>query len=281
MTAPMRHFLLPAALVCTSAWATGLNDTDAVPHLDAAGKAAYRSFLSSPQHRAFAIAPGGAWNWRGAASSARSAMDDAVQNCEIDNGQRCLLYAVDDRIAFDAQAWAGLWGPYADRATALRAATGLNRDERFHDLSFRDPQGKPLHLSDLRGKVVVLHFWGSWCPPCRREMPELQQLQQALRKDKDIALVLLQVREPIAPARRWARQQQLNLPFYDSGADSHTDTLPLANGGKLHDRYLAEVFPTTYILDKHGLVVYSHTGPMSRWPEYLPLLRDVAKHSGK
>ena len=44
---------------------------------------------------------------------------------------------------------------------------------------------------------------------------------------------------------------------------------------------LAPAFPTTYILDKHGIIVFSNIGPVSRWSEYLPLLRDVAKHSGK
>lgn len=277
----MRHLLLSAALVCTPTWATGVNDIDAVPHLDASGKAAYRTFLTSSQHRAFAIAPGGAWSWHSGAASPALAANAAVQDCEIENGQRCLLYALDDRVEFDTKTWAGMWGPYIDRAAAQRAATGLNRGERFHDLAFRDPQGKSMRLSDLRGKVVVLHFWGSWCPPCRMEMPELQKLQQSLRKDKDIALVLLQMREPIATARRWARQQRLNLPLYDSGAGGHSDSLLLSSGEKLRDRYLAEVFPTTYILDKHGIVIYSHIGPLSRWPEYLPLLRDVAMHSGR
>lgn len=277
----MRHLLLPFMLVCSSAWAAKLDDVDAVPHLDASGKAAYRAFLASPQHRAFAIAPGGAWNWRSESSSPAAAADAAVQDCEFENGQRCLLYAQDERVVFDAKAWAGMWGPYMDRTAAQHATTGLNRGERFHNLAFRDPQGKSMRLSDLRGKVVMLHFWGSWCPPCRMEMPELQKLQRSLRKDKDIVLILLQMREAIAPARRWASQQRLNLPLYDSGASSHSDSLLLSNGGKLHDRYLAEVFPTTYILDKHGIVVYSHIGPLSNWPEYQPLLRDVAAHSGK
>jgi thiol-disulfide isomerase/thioredoxin len=273
--------LLAALLICPAALALGLNDIEAVPHLDASGQQAYRSFLNGGKHRAFAIAPGGAWSWSADAASAENAADNTVQNCEIDNGQRCLLYALDDRVVFDAKAWAGMWGPYADRASARNARKGLNRGDRFHNLAFRDPSGKQMRLSDLQGKVVVLHFWGSWCPPCRREMPDLQRLQQALGKSGDIRLVLLQVREDAATARNWASRQHLKLPLYDSGASAGADSLPLADGGALHDRYIAEVFPTTYILDKHGIVVYSHIGPMSRWPEYLPLLRDVAARSGK
>ncbi|MDP1896768.1 MAG: TlpA disulfide reductase family protein, partial [Sulfurimicrobium sp.] len=47
-----------------------------------------------------------------------------------------------------------------------------------------------MKLSDLRGKVLLVHFWGTWCPPCRNEMPELQKLHQALGGSSDIQLVL-------------------------------------------------------------------------------------------
>lgn len=276
--------LLFAALytLLPCAWAASLHDIEAVPHLDRSGQEAYRAFLAAEQHRAFAIAPGGAWTWNGGDASAESVADDTVQSCEIENGQRCLLYALDDRVVFDPQAWAGMWGPYLDNAAAQRAGDGLDPGKRFYDLIFRSPAGKRMRLSGLHGNVVVLHFWGSWCPPCRREMPELEQLQQALGKTPDIKLVLLQVREQAAISRKWARQQGLRLPLYDSGVSGKkADSLPLANGGSLHDRYIAAVFPTTYILDKNGIVVFSHIGPISRWPQYLPLLRDVAARSGK
>jgi hypothetical protein len=72
------------------------------------------------------------------------------------------------------------------------------------------------------------------------------------------------------------------LPLYDSGANGKsTDALALADGRKMHDRDIAAAFPTTYILDKHGVVVFSNIGPVSRWPQYLPLLQDVAARSGK
>jgi thiol-disulfide isomerase/thioredoxin len=262
--------------------AANLNDSTAALHLDESGQEAYRAFLAANRHRAFAIAPGGAWTWNGGGSSVESVAGDALQTCEVDSGQRCILYALDDRVVFDSKAWAGLWGPYLDHAAADRAPIGLKRGERFYDLAFKNPAGKPMKLSELRGKVIVLHFWGSWCPPCRREMPELQQLQQALGKSDGLQLVLLQVREEFSTARKWARQQHLQLPLYDSGVSRKViDSLPLADGRSLPDRYIAEVFPTTYILDKHGIVVFSHIGPISHWLEYLPLLHDVAARSGK
>lgn len=95
-------------------------------------------------------------------------------------------------------------------------------------------------------------------------------------------MVLLQVRESFGQSGQWAQQQHLKLPFYDSGVKSRvTDWLGLADGNNICDRDIAAVFPTTYILDKHGVVVFSSTGPVAHWPQYLPLLRDVAERSGK
>jgi hypothetical protein len=55
----------------------------------------------------------------------------------------------------------------------------------------------------------------------------------------------------------------------------------LADGTKVPDRQIAGKFPTTYVLDKHGIVVFSHIGDASRWHEYAPFLRDAALRSGK
>lgn len=272
--------LLFAALP-SMASAAALDDVEAVPHLDSAGQDGYRDFLDFDKHRAFAIAPGGAWSWKGGVSSAEAAERGALESCRETSSQACVLYAVDDKVVFDGMAWSRLWGPYLDRVQADQARIGLNRGERPYDLAFRNAAGKPMVLSDLRGKVVVLHFWGSWCTPCRKEMPELQQLHRSLGKSSGILMVLLQVQEGSDVSRDWARQQHLDLPLFDSGANMGADTLTLANGKKIHDRDIAPAFPTTYILDKHGIVVFSSIGPVSRWSQYLPLLRDAAERSGK
>lgn len=262
--------------------AADLQDAAAIPHLNLAGQDGYRAFLAAAPHRAFAIAPGGTWFWTGEGGAAETVAEDTLQLCQNDSGRACLLYALDDKVVFDATAWSRLWGPYASREAAAHAQEGNELGQRFYDLSLRDAAGKRLNLSALRGKVVVLHLWGSWCAPCRRELPELQRLQKKLAKTADIRLVTLQVRESHSAARSWMRQQKISLPLYDSGAqDSRSDTFSLVDGKTVHDRYIAPVFPTTYVLDKHGIVVFFNHGPVAHWEQYLPLLRDVAKRSGK
>lgn len=266
----------------TSGIAAALNNIDAVPHLDSAGKDAYRKFLAAEKHRAFVIAPGGAWSWKAEDDAAESASAAALQSCETATGLSCLLYAVNDKVVFDEKAWSQLWGPYQSRAEAIRAYIGKERGDRFFNLAFKNATGKSMKLSDLKGKVVVLHFWGSWCPSCLREMPELQQLYSALDTTSDIRMVLLQVRENFSVGQQWMQKQQLNLPLFDSRVKNiEPDSLTQASGRAIKDREIAAAFPTTYILDKHGIVVFSHVGSVSNWMEYLPLLRDVAERSGK
>lgn len=278
----MKYFLLPLVLASGFVAAADLRDAAAVPHLGPRGVASYQEFLAGGQHRAFAVAPGGSWAWRADLPSRELAERAVLDDCREHTQQTCVPYAVDGQVVFDAKAWPTLWGPYATAAVAQRAATGTRRGERFPDLVFRDMAGKAFRTADFRGQVLVLHFWGSWCGPCRRELPDLQRLVRRMEKTRDVRFVFLPVREPFAVARDWARRQQLRLPLYDSGVtDAGAPAFALADGSSLPDRQVAGKFPTTYVLDKHGLVVFSHIGDASRWTEYAPFLQDVARRSGK
>lgn len=270
------------SLLPVSVYAATLTDVDAVPHLDSAGKQGYRKFLAAEGNRAFAIGPGGAWSWKAEDETAELASGAALQSCENASGLSCLLYAVNDKLVFDEKIWVGLWGPYQNRAEAKQAYIGKERGDRFFNLAFKSASGKMMKLAELKGKVTILHFWGSWCPSCLREMPELQQLYNALGTTNDIQMVLLQVRESFSTGQLWMRQHQINLPLFDSRVkDVAPEMLVLSGGREIHDREIAAAFPTTYILDKYGIVVFSHVGSISDWMQYLPLLRDVAARSGK
>lgn len=280
----MRRICL--ALTClfafTACSAASLRDVHAIPHLDERGRAAYRDFLSAPSPRAFVIAPGGTWAWRAEMLSSDMALEAALQDCQRHTEQRCVPYAVDDAVVFDASTWTRLWGPYATRAEADRAAVGVKRGQRFPDLRLTDPSGRPRKLSDYRGKVVVVHFWGSWCPHCIKELPDMQRLYDRLRNSQDIRFVLITVREPFRLSRQWARQQKLDLPLYDGGQSAEKEgRFRLAGGGSIRDRELARVFPSTHVLDKHGVLIFSQTGPVARWSELEPFLGDAAARSGR
>ncbi|MEW5769330.1 MAG: TlpA disulfide reductase family protein [Pseudomonadota bacterium] len=276
-----RHLLGTLFLVSSPlVHAAGLDDASAVPHLDARGEAGYRQFLAAPPHRAFAIAPGGAWAWSQGAATLGDAQEQALESCQAHTQQRCVPYAADRKVVFEHKGWDRLWRPYATAAEAARAPLGTARGQRFPDLSLVGPDGRQTTLSRLRGKVVLLHFWGTWCPSCRHELPQFERLQKALAGKRDYAFVFTQMREPVDTARQWLKQQGIRLDLYDSGArGSRDDSVRLADGQSVRDRAIAPVFPTTYVLDRHGVVVFSLRGSAEDWREYAPFLRDLARGS--
>ncbi len=253
-----------------------------VPGLGDEGQADWRAYTEAPDHRAFAIAPGGAWSWVSGARTGAEARERALAECRGRTEQKCAAYAVDDKVVLDAATWRGLWGPYASREQARRAAIGKGPGQRMFDLAFADPQGRATSLASFRGRVVVLHFWGSWCAPCRRELPDLQRLVDSLAGRSDVAFILLQAREAGAVSRRWAEAQKLRLPLSDSGAKGDEDAqFRLAGGRGIADREVAARFPTTFVLDRHGVVLFSQVGPVHDWPAYRELLLDAAARSGR
>ena len=255
------------------------NSDIAPPHLDESGLAGYRDFLTGGHHRGFAMAPGGAWSWVADMPDPDVAESEAIRACSGLTEQRCSLYALDGQVVFDRAAWAGSWGPYAGAEAAAGQPVGTARGTRFPDLVLKDPGGDPVKLSDLRGRIVFLHFWGSWCAPCQIEFPELQSLYDTLKGDDGIAFVFVQAREDIARSRRWARLRGFSMPFYDSGAKGPSDrAFAMAGGDNIADRVVAPRFPATYILDSHGLVMFSRFSPPSNWGEYEALLRHAAEH---
>lgn len=254
-----------------------VTDAAAIPHVNERGRQGYRDFLKSEMHRAFAIGPGGLWGWKAGLDTPGEAVAAAKDACGADAEQVCIPYAVNDKVVFDEKIWSTLWRPYATAEEASYAPPGTNRGDSFPDLVLTDPRGKPFPISSLRGKVVLLHFWGTWCPSCVHELPQFEKLRVALADVPDILFVFSQVREPPAEARRWLERQGLRLPLYDSGSHGPMDTqLTLTGGRTLSDRSLAPAFPTTYVLDRYGLVVFSHRGSAQDWSQYAAFLRDLA-----
>lgn len=261
---------MPAGTV----YALSPEDAATIPHVGKKAQENYTLYQYAGKNKAFAIAPGGAWAWQADETSEEKAANSALENCQANTQQKCLLYALNDSVVFDVQKWPTLWGPYADASFASQASVGTGIGERFPDLVWFDASRRPVTPSQLHGKIVFIHFWASWCPPCLREFPSLEVLQAEFsgRLSGDVEMVLLQMREPFSRARQWVDKYGFsNLPLYDSGAtNGYTSTLSLSSGDVIKDRELARVFPSTYVLDRNGLVIFSHHGPVMDWLEYLP-----------
>jgi cytochrome c biogenesis protein CcmG/thiol:disulfide interchange protein DsbE len=108
--------------------------------------------------------------------------------------------------------------------------------------------GKPAHLSDLQGKVVVLNFWASWCAPCVEETPNLIALQQRIASRNGVILGV-SVDEDPAAYEKFVREHQLNFPTY------------LDPSKKIATDYGTSMWPETYIIDRKGVIVRKIIGP--------------------
>jgi len=257
-----------------------VSDVDAIPHVGKRARESYIDYLYADPHKAFAIGPGGAWAWQAGKASPQEAEQAAIEYCERYSQQKCVAYAVNNKLVFDNQQWPSLWGPYLSKEQAAQAPIGNRVGQRFYNLAFKDENGKHKTIADLRGKVVFVHFWGSWCPACMIEFPSLVRLQKQINQElgKQVELVILQAREPFNESVRWAKKNGFeDVKLYDSGAKSLSDTaFLLADGSRIEDREVAKTFPTSIVLDKNGVVVFYHTGPVNNWMEYIEFFRHAA-----
>jgi thiol-disulfide isomerase/thioredoxin len=107
--------------------------------------------------------------------------------------------------------------------------------------------GKPISLADLKGQIVLVNFWASWCGPCRQEMPILEQLNTKYH-NKGVALIGVNVEPDSAAANTWLKATPVSFPIlYD--VDS-----------KVSNLYEVQGMPNTVILDRKGVVRYIHRG---------------------
>jgi peroxiredoxin len=108
------------------------------------------------------------------------------------------------------------------------------------DFTVKDAD-RQVQLSQLRGQVVVLNFWATWCPPCVEETPSLVQMQQKL-KDKGVVVLAVSVDADESAYKRFLKDHNVNL-LTVRDADQKSNNL-----------YGTIRFPETYIIDRQGMV---------------------------
>jgi cytochrome c biogenesis protein CcmG, thiol:disulfide interchange protein DsbE len=153
---------------------------------------------------------------------------------------------------------AGVWwllagsaaGPSGEPSAPLPIGVA---DTLAADFTLADLKGDQVKLSDLRGQVVLLNFWATWCPPCKAEMPDLQALYQEQAGRHKFTVLGVDVEENQTATQAFAKQYGLTFPL-----------LPDAAGQVSNDRYSIRSIPTSFIIDRNGVVRYRWTGQQSR-----------------
>ena len=125
----------------------------------------------------------------------------------------------------------------------------IHEGDRAPAFSLQALDGRTVSLEDFRGKVVMVHFWATWCPPCVEEIPTLEQLYRSARST-DFEILAVSVDEGGAGAvAEFMRRNGLSLPAL------------LDSGRSVAGLYGTFKFPETYIIDRLGIVKYKAIGP--------------------
>ncbi len=128
-------------------------------------------------------------------------------------------------------------------------------------LALRDPAGKPHKLADYLGKVVVVNFWATWCPPCREEMPSMQALREELagKGFEVLAVNLMESEEKIAAFRE---SELIDLPVL------------MDRDGAAAKRWKVGMLPISFIIDRRGAIRFQLVGE-ANWtgPDVAPVIQ--------
>lgn len=118
------------------------------------------------------------------------------------------------------------------------------------DFALSDLDGNTVWLSDYRGKVVIISFWATWCPPCQAEIPELVELYPALQAD-GVVILAVNFQETADTVDAFAQEMNMNFPVL-------LDTqgyLAYVNG--------VRALPTSLFVDRQGVLRYSYMGSLT------------------
>ena len=140
----------------------------------------------------------------------------------------------------------------SEKGAAAKAPAGDGSiGSQAAEFALTDLSGKTVHLSDFKGRVVIVDFWATWCGPCRMEIPDFVRLQSKYR-EKGLAIVGLSMD---------ADGEKSVKPFADEHDINYT--MLIANDETAKSYGGIQAIPTTFVIDRQGKIVQKFLGAMS------------------
>jgi cytochrome c biogenesis protein CcmG, thiol:disulfide interchange protein DsbE len=134
-----------------------------------------------------------------------------------------------------------------------RAAAAANEPAPAPDFELTASDGQVIRLQDLRGKVVLLNFWATWCPPCKAEMPDLNALQQKYGAERDFVVLGINDEEGAADVAAFAEREGIAFPL-----------LLDPDGRVIEKLFDVRYLPTSMIIDREGNIRDTWRGQIAR-----------------
>lgn len=143
----------------------------------------------------------------------------------------------------------------------IQISPNYNIKVKTADFKLKDLNGREFSLSELKGKRVFLNFWATWCPPCRAEMPEIEQLYQET-KNSDLVIIAVEIGGPLDTVKAFISQNKYNFKVL------------LDSDKSVAEQYGISSIPTSFFIDKDGYIAAKNTGAMdySQMQEYIKSL---------
>lgn len=120
-------------------------------------------------------------------------------------------------------------------------------EEISENLSVLNEKNEIINTSELKGKVVFINFWASWCPPCRAEFPSIQKFYNEYQSHENLVFLTVNLDENKALGKKYLEKERFTIPF-------------LVPNGSIPEAFLSGSLPTTVVLDKSGKIRMHHAG---------------------
>lgn len=146
---------------------------------------------------------------------------------------------------------------YESREASAYQDYGPQVGQKAPNFTLQTLSGESFTLEHLQGKKVILNFWATWCPPCKEELPAMQNVYDQY-KDQGVEVVAINLtvgKETVENAKQFMEEHGLTL------------TVPLDESGDVLELYEIMPLPTSYFIDSSGIIRSKYLGPMTE--EYM------------